>query len=109
MSDQRKSPISYNLNSYKAEFNGYTFYFSTPKHAEKFEREVDARVAWLTDSLCRRFHLWVQCDMLAAVQLYMMIEGRGFKVVSEETGRIATSPDDLLFEFVMINAGGKDG
>lgn len=106
----RKSNVSNNLNNedYTYTFKGYRFYFSTMKHREKFANLVDARVAWLTDSMCRRFHLWIQCDLLAVVQLYMMVEGRGFKMVSEETGNVALSENDILFDVVMVCAGSED-
>lgn len=77
-----KYGVCYDLHRspYWVEVSGLKFHFSTLAHAQKFEREVTAKQEWLTDSMCRRFHFVVDCDRLAALQLYERIEGRGFLV-----------------------------
>lgn len=71
--DLAKSP-------FQVECAGMTFSFSNLAHAQKFERDVAIKQEWLTDSMSRRFHFVVDCDKLAALQLYERIEGRGFMV-----------------------------
>lgn len=78
-----KSPVSYDLSlsPYYSYRNDYYFYFSSIKHKERFDREVEDRELWLCDSLSRRFKVPVKANILADVQLYTMVEGRGFFIV----------------------------
>lgn len=94
---QTKSPVTYNLDETDWEFmyQNYTFSFSTMAHRDKFAREVEKRVQWLNDSMTRRFHVPCSFTMLAAVQLYMQIEGRGFRVHDANEGVIYRSPMDM--------------
>lgn len=71
--DLAKSP-------FRVECAGMAFTFSNLAHAQKFERDVATKQEWLSDSMSRRFHFAVNCDKLAALQLYERIEGRGFMV-----------------------------
>lgn len=81
-----KSPVWYDLSisPYYSFRNDYYFYFSSIKHKEKFDREVEDRELWLNDSLSRRFKVPIRADILADVQLYTMVEGRGFFVVGRD-------------------------
>lgn len=94
---QTKSPVCYDLrkSQWTYDSHGYRFYFSTAKHRDKFWREQDKRVEWLTDSMSRRFHFYVDCTLLALMQLYMQIEGRGFFVVDTKLGVVYESPEEL--------------
>lgn len=77
-----KSPVCYDLSNspFYTVRNDFKFYFSSIKHKEKFDREVEERELWLNDSLSRRFKVPIIADILADVQLYTMIEGRGFYI-----------------------------
>ena len=84
--DLRTSP-------FESEFMGYVFKFSTQTHMDKFSRDVWKRKQWLDDSLSRRFYVPIDSGMIAAIQLYQQIEGRGFFVF--DSGRCYESADDM--------------
>ena len=81
---RQKSPVIYDLwkSQFVVERNDLTFHFSTQAHMDKFLRDVKKREEWLEDSFKRRFGVDIDCVVLADVQLYQMIEGRGFAVES---------------------------
>lgn len=91
-----KSPVVYDLwdSKFTTMRNGYVYRFSSIKHKEKFDREVEKREEWLCDSLTRRFKVPVSAKILADVQLYMMVEGRGFAVSSGD-GAEFDSPEEF--------------
>lgn len=82
----QKSPVVYDLweSPFRTRRNGYCFLFSSMKHKERFDREVEKREEWLNDSLSRRFKVPVSAKILADVQLYIMVEGRGFAITTED-------------------------
>lgn len=80
---------------FTCEWGGIEFHFSTRAHQEKFMDSVSTRVHWLNDSLGKRFRVPVDAGDLAAVQLYQMIENRGFHVVMG--GEVFTCPAGLVF------------
>lgn len=94
---QQKSPVCYDLtcSQWQANYRNFRFFFSTAKHRDKFLMGCRERVAWLNDSMSRRFH--VRCDfaVLAVVQLYLQIEGRGFLVVDEGKGIVYDSAEKV--------------
>lgn len=77
-----RNGVEYDLtrSPYKVLWRGYLFAFSSFMHEQKFRRQVEDRCAWLTDSLSRRFHFRVDADVIAAFQLYVQTETRGFYV-----------------------------
>lgn len=97
---QQKSPVHYSLEDspYWTDFGDYVYKFSSIKHKEKFEREVHERILWLDDSLSRRFHLCINTGDLAAVQLYMQIEGRGFCIYDKALNKYCLTPDNIEFD-----------
>lgn len=99
----RKSPVVYDLakSDFMSEYGRYIFSFSTRSHMEKFDREIEKREEWLCDSLTRRFHVKIDAKQLAAFQLYMQIEGRGFLVHDCLTGNDLSSPSQI--EFVAVS------
>ena len=101
---QRKSPVVYNLSDSKFihEEGRYDFYFSSIKHLEKFQQELDSHEKWLGDSLSRRFHLNIEASDLADFQLYMQIEGRGFVVYDNLQEKFILSPDELCLYVAVI-------
>ena len=94
---QQKSPVCYDLtcSQWQAIYRNFRFFFSTAKHRDKFLVECRGRVAWMNDSMSRRFHVRCDCALLAVVQLYMQIEGRGFLVVDEEMGVVYDSAEKV--------------
>ena len=81
---KQKSPIIIDLwkSPFIVERNDLTFHFSSETHMNKFNREVKKREEWLCDSFFNRFGVVVDAVILADVQLYQMIEGRGFAIES---------------------------
>ena len=97
---QTKSPVCYDLHKtqWQAMYNNLMFNFSSMKHRDKFLEDINKRVAWLNDSMSRRFHVPCFFNDLAAIQLYMQIEGRGFFVYNEITGEVFDSPEEMRLE-----------
>lgn len=62
----------------------FEYRFSSGKHLEKFRENAEKRKAWLNDSMSRRFHIDVDMEILAELQLYMQVETRGFYVSDGE-------------------------
>lgn len=95
---QQKSPICNDLrkSEWVAEYGGMRFWFSTPTHLAKFNEQVRIKVEWLNDSMCKRFHF--RCDFtdVALVQLYMAIEGRGFRILDVETSELYEDADEFM-------------
>ena len=87
------------MSPYKVEIMGYIFRFSTQAHADKFEREAWKRKEWLDDSLTRRFHVPIDTGVLAFIQLYQMIEGRGFYM--QDGDNVYTSSTDIQLVVAM--------
>lgn len=107
---QVKSPVCYNLDNtdWQAYVGGYTFSFSTMRHRDKFLSEAEKRVQWMNHSMSNRFHIPCRFDRLALVQLYMMVEGRGFLVVDENAGEVYRNPDDMLASIdIVMNMSGE--
>lgn len=96
---QTKSPVCNDLRKtqWQAQYDDYMFNFSTMKHRDKFLNECEKRVEWLNDSMSRRFHVPCYFNMLAVVQLYQQIEGRGFYVWNTLTGEIFETSCDMNF------------
>ena len=62
----------------------FEYRFSSGTHLRKFNGNVDLRKSWLNDSMSRRFHIDVDMEILAELQLYMQVETRGFYVSDGE-------------------------
>lgn len=94
---QYKSPVCYNLDEsdWEAVVDCYRFVFSTMAHRDKFLNEVDKKIQWLNHSMSKRFHLPCMFNDLAMIQLYMQIEGRGFRVYDENEGVVYRSPQEM--------------
>ncbi len=97
----RKSNIVYDLSDspYNSTVGEFIFYFSTLAHKEKFDNNVDKKIDWLVDSLSRRFHVHVECGLLAMFQLYQQVEGRGF-YVEDIFGNIYKNSNEVYLEVV---------
>ena len=97
---QTKSPVCYDLRNtqWQALQGEFMFNFSTVGHRDKFLSEVQKRVDWLNDSMSRRFHVPCMFDDLAAIQLYMQLEGRGFFIFNIVTGEVYEKPSEVLLK-----------
>ena len=90
---------------FTCEWRCIEFHFSTRAHQERFMDSVSTRVHWLNDSLGKRFRVPVDAGDLAAIQLYQMIENRGFHVVMG--GEVITCPEDLVFRGRLHSVSGS--
>lgn len=101
---QTKSPVCNDLRKtqWQAMYKCFCFNFSTMKHRDKFLEQIENKVQWMNDSMSRRFHVPCDFELLAMVQLYMQIEGRGFMFFDTETGEVYESPDELTFYIGMM-------
>ena len=105
-----RNGVCYNLVStpFKCHRLGYTWHFSSLIHKNKFEDKFESHINWLNDSMSRRFHVKVRFDLLGAIQLYMRIEQRGFRVV-HYTGMVFNSPEKMCVEtFDEFSVNGVD-
>ena len=90
---------------FTCEWGQMEFHFSTHAHQIKFMDNVSTRVHWLNDSLAKRFKVPVDVGDLAAIQLYRMIENRGFYVIVG--GEVRTCPDEVVFRGRLHSARGS--
>lgn len=79
--DVANSPYAY-------DFRGLRFRFSSMKHLERFRDQLPVKREWLADSLGRRFHVTIDADALAALQLYSQVEKRGYHVEVSLPGEV---------------------
>ncbi len=81
-----KNGVCYDLKDspYVFTWRGMAFRFSSQTHKDKFVRDVVKREQWLNDSLSRRFKCTVDLPILADIQLYVVVETRGFYIVTED-------------------------
>lgn len=95
MTSMTASGVVYDLTQspFVVERNGYEFHFSSNNHREKYIRDVRVKEDWLTHSLSKRFHIYIESNILADFQLYMQIEKRGFYVTKD--GVDLGCPQDL--------------
>lgn len=82
----------------------FEYRFSSGKHLEKFRENAEKRKAWLNDSMSRRFHIDVDMEILAELQLYMQVETRGFYVSDGE--RVWRSAENIRLSG--LKASGED-
>lgn len=80
MSNITKNGVCYDLPSspYCVDIMGVTFCFSTQRNKEKFIEQRNVRIKGVASSLYRRFHINIDSTYIALIQLYMIIEHRGF-------------------------------
>lgn len=83
----------------------FEYRFSSARHMQKFSDNVQQRKDWLNDSLSRRFHVSIEVDILAELQLYMQTETRGFHV-TDERGRTWLSAENMLLSGLKANGEG---
>jgi hypothetical protein len=83
----------------------FEYRFSSANHMRKFADNVQQRKDWLNDSLSRRFHVSIEVDILAELQLYMQTETRGFHV-TDERGRTWRSAENMLLSGLKANGEG---
>ena len=83
LSNVSPNGVCYDLpnSPYTAVMRGYRFHFSTPKALNTFRTKAPEKIAWLNDSLSKRFRVNFRADLLALFQLYEKCETRGYYVV----------------------------
>lgn len=102
-----KYGVEYDVNEsdYAIERNGFIFRFSTPVHMNRFEKDVKKREEWLNDSMKRRFKIPCEMTLLADVQLYIMVENRGFSITDIENDVIYTKAEEITCCGTMRQSG----
>lgn len=73
----------YNMDEtpYILEIDGVTYYFSTFLHMAKFKRLYISNRNDISEKLSNRYRIYIQCNVLADINLYIKTETRGFKIV----------------------------
>lgn len=66
---------------YMREVYGMKLYFTSEKRALSFDEKLPQTVAQLRTRMLNQYRVDVNCDVLAALKTYMMIELRDFLVV----------------------------
>lgn len=105
MKDMSRNGVCYALkrSPYYIARNGMVFYFSSVTHLNKFNREVEKKELWLSDSLARRFNVgYVDASLMADFQLYQQVEQRGFYVENTFTCEGYESWDEVEFHGVQV-------
>lgn len=72
----------------------------------KFNENYIKRIEWLNDSMKRRFHISVELDLLAVLQLYMQVETRGFLVRDCIGGKWFDCPENITLHGLKLSEKG---
>lgn len=91
-----KTAFFYELKEspYSFMYGDCTFFFSSRKHLSSFMDKICVRTQWLDDSMEKRFHFYVNMQLVAAFQLYFTVETRGC-YVRLENGEELTCRENL--------------
>ena len=91
-----KNGVFYELKEspYSFMYGDCTFFFSSRKHLSSFMDKICVRTQWLDDSMEKRFHFYVNMQLVAAFQLYFTVETRGC-YVRLENGEELTCRENL--------------
>lgn len=81
---------------------GYMFFFSSQSHQQKFTEKMRMREDWLSDSLSRRFKIYINARFLADLQLYMQIEKRGFYIKNCLNDEVYKCPEQLQLDGLVL-------
>ena len=96
-----RSGVYYDLSEspYTFECRGIRYYFSTPRHMERFLDLFMEREEVMTRTMSKRVGI-TEVDMRVAadLQLYRQIETRGFHVVLVKTGEVVTCREHLRLD-----------
>lgn len=84
----------------------FEFSFSSPKHLESFKDKMQQRIDWMRDSFKRRFHFEIDTDLIALMQLYCLVETRGFHVRNLITNEVYRCRENIILLGMQVN--GKD-
>ena len=82
--------------------NGLLYHFSSATHMDKFRRDVVKREEWLRDSFHRRFKILIEPALIADLQLYIMIESRGFYVENVESGVVYKCQEEITLDGLQV-------
>lgn len=100
--------VEYDLSRspYRKSYGFFEFSFSSPKHLESFADKMQKRIDWMRDSFKRRFHFEIDTDLIAAMQLYCLVETRGFYVRNIMTDEVYTCRENIILAGMQVR--GKD-
>ena len=101
-----KNGVAYDLGNtpFSCMVGDYEFRFSSGTHMKKFVERLDVRIPWMRDSMQRRFKFDIETDLIATVQLYMMIESRGFYLRNTMTGEVFRCAENITLNGTRISA-----
>lgn len=87
----------YNMDEtpYILEIDGVTYYFSTFLHLTKYKRLYNENRKLVSERLSTRYRVYIQCNLLADINLYIKVETRGFKIV-DRNGVEYICPSQIL-------------
>lgn len=93
----------YNVDDtpYYFEIDGVTYYFSTFLHMTKFKRLYISNRKDISEKLSNRYRIYIQCNVLADINLYIKVETRGFKIV-DRNGVEYICPSQILLNGVRL-------
>lgn len=94
-----RSGVFYDLaeSPLKVERNGFTFYFSSMTHMNRFMALVDDEETRFNATMSKRIGCPIDLREAADVKLYVRVETRGFRVFVHETEEFVCSPQSLAF------------
>ena len=77
-----RSIIYYNLKERKYSYThkDITFYFSSLFYLNKFKKELDSYLDLYKNKLEVKYDTLINCEYVLTIQLYKVIEKRGFRV-----------------------------
>ena len=98
-SKQTRRGVYYDLaaSHYKVEQMGFTFYFSSKLHRDKFKARLPETEERFLQLMQRRYGLTFTRSVVPALYLYRLIETRGFRVImKDECGETLISKADNI-------------
>lgn len=95
------------VSPYSVTWGGWRFMFSSPSHADRFDKSIEKHIEWLNDSLSNRWTFHVRADEVAVFDLYRKVETRGFCVYPFESDAPVMKPGRV--NVYMSVGGGRDG
>lgn len=103
-----KNGVFYELKDspYNFMYGDCKFFFSSRKHLTSFMDKLPVRTSWLCDSMEKRFHFYVNMQLVAAFQLYFTVETRGC-YVRLENGEELTCRENLRLNGLKASAPGS--
>ncbi len=80
---------------YTYTFRDWEFHFTRRENLARFSDELEPQMAWLSDSLSKRWKFAVEADEVAVFDLYKKVERRAFYIVDKARGRVIDTPSKV--------------